>query len=245
MDFKNPSGGGTQSAAPFSVPPQPTPEQGQSPEPPNRKTTKLQLLKKYWYIPVIAVTLIILVAYLFVEQANTEKKWQKAQNHYEKAQYEQAAAQLKGVKMPGDEKRLTVYAQTMLATRQLDKALPAYESLHKKTKSPETMIRIGNIYNEQKKYDKAIDAYQSVIDSNSGNVQAYVNLATVYRLQNKPDAAITTAKKAIEANPNSVVLHELYVSMLLDNKNSPEYKKAVADLKKLNPEDPLLLSLEQ
>jgi tetratricopeptide (TPR) repeat protein len=75
-------------------------------------------------------------------------------------------------------------------------------------------------------------------------VQAYVNLATLHRMQGDKDKAIEVAKKGIEANPSNIVLNELYVSMLLDEKGSEAYKKAVENLRNLDPNDPLLESLE-
>ena len=131
----------------------------------------------------------------------------------------------------------------MLATRTLDKALTGYENLYAVNKDQGTLLILGNIYNQKGDYDKAITTYKQIISNNSGNLQAYVNLATVYKLKSEQDKAIATAKEAVEKNPKSAIALELLVSMLLEDKNSEDYKKAVEQLKAINPEDPLLQAI--
>lgn len=204
-----------------------------------------RFFKKYWYIIVILLLAVGGAIGWRVYQMNIDATWSKASDHYGRADYEAAAKLLEGMSMPTDEKRLIVYAQTMLATRQLDKALPAYTKLYELKKDPDVKIKIGNIYNEQKKYDEAAKAYKEIISANTAFVQAYVNLATLYKLQGKNQDAIETAKQGVKSNPNSVTMHELLVSMLLEDKESSDYKEAVKSLEKLNPSDPLLETLKQ
>lgn len=212
----------------------------------NKKFGKVtRALRKYWLF-ILPVLLVIggLVAWRTYEM-NVDATWSKAADYHSKAKYSEAAKLIDNMGMPTDEKRLTVYAQTMLATRQLDKALPAYNSLYDIKKEPAYKIIIGNIYNEQKKYDEAAKVYRELIAANSTFVQAYVNLSTLYKLQAKSTEAVETAKEGIKANPNSVVLHELLISMLLDNQDSPDFQKAVDALKKINPKDPIFETIKQ
>ncbi|USN96646.1 MAG: hypothetical protein H6797_00375 [Candidatus Nomurabacteria bacterium] len=202
-------------------------------------------LGRYWYALVVLVVIVAGAIAWFVQQASADAAWQKATDDYGRADYAAAAKLLDNVAVPTDEKRLTVYAQTMLATRQLDKALPAYNSLYAKKKDPAVKIVIGNIYNEQKKYDEAAKTYRDIINANTTYIQAYVNLSTLYKLQSKTQDAIDVAKQGVKANPNSATLYELLISMLLDNQGSTDYKQAVATLKKLNPSDPLLQTLKK
>lgn len=197
------------------------------------------LLWKYWYVFVVVIILVAALTGWLTYRSVQEANWNKALDYYGRADYAKAAKLLDGMAMPTDEKRLTAYAQTMLATRQLDKALPAYTKLYADKKDPAVKIIIGNIYNEQKKYDAAAATYSELIAANPGYIQAYVNLATLYKLQGKSDDAIAVAKKGVQANPKSVVLHELLISMLLEKKESPEYQQAVQSLKQLNPQDPI------
>lgn len=205
----------------------------------------IKLLRRYWYVGVVIVLVVVGIVAWFANEASVDAAWKRATDDYGRADYASAAKTLNGMAMPSDEKRLTVYAQTMLATRQLDKALPAYKSLYDKRKDPAVKIVIGNIYNEQKKYDEAAKTYRDIISANSAYVQAYVNLSTLYKLQSKDQDAVEVAKQGVKANSNSVILYELLVSMLLEKKDSSDYKEAVAALKKLNPSDPLLESLKK
>lgn len=72
-----------------------------------------------------------------------------------------------------------------------------------------------------------------------------MNLSTLYKLQGKTQDSVDVAKQGVKANPNSATLYELLISMLLEDKNSTDFKEAVATLKKLNPSDPLLEALKK
>ena len=171
-------------------------------------------------------------------------KWKTATDYYRRADYDNAAKILNKVSMPKDAERLAIYAQTMLATRQLEKAAKAYTELYKVKKDPFAKLVLGNIYNEQKRYTDAEKIYKEIIASDPTYSQAYVNLSTMYKVQGNTTEAIATAQKAVDNNPNSVVLNELLVSMTMGDKKSAAYLKAVDQLKKLNPNDPLLKSLK-
>lgn len=202
-------------------------------------------IQKFWYIVLVAGVIVAGLITWRVIIANQNAAWDRASSYFAKADYKKAEEELASMPVPSSVERLRVYAQTMLATQKLDKSLTAYEKLYKINKDPSVKLLIGNIYNQQKKYDQAIVAYREIITSNSGNVQAYVNLATVYKLQGKSDDAIKVSKEGVKNNPTSVVLSELLVSMLMDDTDSAEFKAAVAALKKLNPSDPLLQSIDQ
>ncbi len=180
-----------------------------------------------------------------VVHARNEATWNKATAYYEKAEYDKAADALKGMGMPSDPKRLQVYSQTMLATRQFDKALEGYQKLYQVKNDSATKLVIGNIYNEQKKPDEAISTYKGIISSDPAYAQAYVNLASIYAMQGKTSEAITTIDQGIGKVPKSVTMHELKVSLLVSRKGSAEYNQAVAALRQVNPDDPLLRSLKE
>jgi len=205
---------------------------------------RLKKFIKRWWILLLVLVLVVAgtMGWLMYRQSQ-EQTWKNATDYYTRADYAKAASLLKQVGMPSEKDRLRVYAQTMLATRDLEKAEPAYKKLFEATKEPADKLVLGNIYNEQKKYDDAVKVYQDVIATNKNNIQAYVNLTIVYKMQGKQKEAINVAKEAVSNNPENVTVHELLVSMLMDNKESQEYKDAVAKLKSLNPEDTLLQTL--
>jgi tetratricopeptide (TPR) repeat protein len=207
------------------------------------KRTWGHYVRHYWYVGVAVLVIIVgLLAFAYMRARDIDM-WASAQDAYTKADYAKSAEILKNVGIPSDATKLKVYAESMLATRQYDKALPAYEKLFDLKKDPDISIKIGNIYNEQKKYDQAEKAYQQVIADHPTYVQAYINLATLYKLQSRTDNAITAAKNGVKTNPKSVSLYELLVSMTMDKKDSEDYKNAVAKLKELNPSDQLLIVL--
>lgn len=205
----------------------------------------IHFLRKHVAIAVIGLVVVVAAVAWLVIQTNQETAWKRATDFFAHAEYEKAKKELNAVGMPTKPERLRIYGQTMLATRQLDKALVAYNKLYEAEKDPAVKLIIGNIYNEQKKYDDSIKVYREVIASNPSNIQAYVNLSTVYKLQNNTKDAVQAASDGVSKNPSSVVLHELKVSMLMNDKASAEYKAAVEALKKLNPNDQLLQALNE
>ncbi len=203
-------------------------------------------MRKYWWVGAAVVVLIVVVGAVFGWRAQAQaqdEKWKKATDYFGRAEYEKANKELEGLDIPKSPERLRVYAQTKLATRELDDALTSYQKLYDINKDPSVQLIIGNIYNEQKRYDDAIKVYREAIAANPSNTQAYVNLATLYRQQSNSSEAAKVAAEGVKNNPGSATLHELQVSMLLENKNSTEYKDAVAALKKVSPESALLTSL--
>jgi tetratricopeptide (TPR) repeat protein len=222
---------------------QPTFERQKQTGPSNKMKKILKFVKRFWYVfVVVAIIAGVLIAW-GVASAREDAAWRRANDAFGKADYETAKKEIEGYGVPKEQDRLKVYAQTMLATRTLDKALTGYENLYAVNKDQGTLLILGNIYNQKGDYDKAITTYKQIISNNPGNLQAYVNLATVYKLKSEQDKAIATAKEAVEKNPKSAIALELLVSMLLEDKNSEDYKKAVEQLKAINPEDPLLQAI--
>lgn len=204
------------------------------------------LVWRFKYVVLVLIVLLgALIGWMTYQKANANK-WERATDSYKRADYDAAAEILKDVAMPkSDSEKLNVYAQTMLATRQLDKAAEAYNRLYELKKDPFAKLLIGNVYNEKKDYDKAAEAYNQLIDADPTYVQAYVNLSTMYKIRGNNQAAIDTAKKAVKNNESNVTLLELLVSMTMQDKTSADYKEAVQKLKQVNPKDPLLVELNE
>ena len=205
----------------------------------------IKFICKYWYVVLVLLILILGSITWLVIQSSQDATWKRANDYFTRADYSNAEKQLHSMAMPSDASRLHIYAQTMFATQNLDKSLVAYKKLYDLTKDPSVELNIGNIYNQQKKYDQAIKVYQEMISNNASNIQAYVNLSTVYKLQGNNSEAIKIADQGVKNNPASVVLRELQVSMVMDNKSSAAYKVAVKELKTINPSDPLLQALNE
>ena len=204
----------------------------------------VKFIKKQWII--MSVVLVLLAGFISwrIIVTNNDNAWAKAKDYFAVADYDNAKKQIGSMSVPDDSERLRIYAQTMLATRDLDKSLIAYKKLYDQTKDISVKLFIGNIYNEQKKYDEAIKIYREMITANPSNIQAYVNAATTYKLQGNRSGAIDIASEGVKNNATNVTIHELLVSMLMDDKTSKEYISALADLKTLSPNDPLVQALE-
>lgn len=169
-----------------------------------------------------------------------ERAWERATAFYQDVDYESAGKELEGLSMPSDPKRLLVYSQTMLSNRRFDEALMGFQKLYSIEPSLDTKLIIGNIYAEQKEFDKAVDVYKELIAADAKYIQAYVNLTTLYKLQGRAGDAKAVAVQAVANNPGNITLHQLQVAVLLDQKGSPEYQAAVEGLRKVNPTDPML-----
>lgn len=205
---------------------------------------KRGLFKVKFAALVVLIAVLVLGGWAY-HRSQVNKQWEQAVDDYHHANYDAAAKIMNHMPMPKDDVRLPAYAQTMLATRQLDKAATAYQALYNQKHDPFAKLVLGNVYNQQKKYDMAAKVYQDLIKANPNYSQAYVNLATMYKLQGKNTDAVAAAKQAVQNNPNNTVLNELYVSLTMDQKDSPDFKTAVAQLKKLNPQDPLLALIKE
>lgn len=201
-------------------------------------------LKKIRYALLIVVLVVAGVVVWQVRQSAAEARWTRAADHFARADYEAAAKELEGVELPEDNvDRLNVYAQSMLATKQLDKAMAGYQALYEQKNDPFAKMVIGNIYNEQKKPEEAIRTYNELIDANPSYTQAYVNLAMLYRVQGNNQDALAVANKGQQNNPNNTVLAELLVSLTMNERESEEHRKAVETLRRLDPNNRLLEQL--
>lgn len=83
---------------------------------------------------------------------------------------------------------------------------------------------LGNTYQEQKEYDKAIEAYKKSIALNSNDGDAYNNMGNVYSKKEEYDKAIDAYKKSIALNPNDSVV---YTNMGISYGQKEEYDKAI------------------
>jgi tetratricopeptide (TPR) repeat protein len=206
---------------------------------------KLALLKKYWYVLLAVVLVLAALIYFVASHLSSQADWAQAEKLYKTSDYAKIKDLVADKPMPKDGKRLEIYTYTMHATGGLDKALEGYKRIDQKNPSPDTKVRIANVYNQQKKYDQATEIYKQIINENPTYIQAYVNLATVQRLQAKTNESIKTAAEGVKNNPDSVTLHELNVSMLMNDKSSKDYKNSIEALKKLDPQNQLLRILNE
>ena len=94
---------------------------------------------------------------------------------------------------------------------------------------------LGNTYDDNGEYDKAIKAFQEAIKLNSNNSVTYYNMGIAYYNKEEYDNAIESYKKAIEINPK---YDSAYNNMGNAYANKKEYDKTIESYKKaieINP----------
>lgn len=112
---------------------------------------------------------------------------------------------------PDDAEARKRYAVALYATGEKDLAEKQYEeAVRLNSQDGVTYNNLGNTYRDNKKTDKAVEAYKKAIEINSTAINPYVNLANIQLYtQDSPDAAIETYKQALKAIPNNNDLETL------------------------------------
>ncbi|MEI6144747.1 MAG: tetratricopeptide repeat protein, partial [Candidatus Berkelbacteria bacterium] len=171
-----------------------------------------------WKAKYLIIIVLVLVAgfggfYLYKQNRDSDI-WKKAEDHYRRADYTKTATELKKVGMPSSAEKLKIYGQTMFAVKDYSASEKAYLKLYDLNKDVFAKIMVGNIANQQKKYDKAIKSYREVIKNNPNYIAAYSNLAIVYRSMGNNAEAIKVAEDGIKNNPGNTEMYMLLISLL-------------------------------
>lgn len=167
-------------------------------------------------------------------------RWRTANDYYRAANYTKAAAVIRRLPMPSDPHELNVYAQTMFSVSEMDKAKQAYQKHYDKTGDVQSLLMVGNVQQQQKKFEEAQATYRKVIAKNPTYIQAYANGAASYMLANKRPEALKMLTEGVAANPNATALYAMQVQLLRDEKESETYKQALEKLKLLDPQNSIL-----
>ena len=107
----------------------------------------------------------------------------------------------------------------------------------KSTKDVEKLFNMGNAYDDEGNYDKAIEYYQKTIELKPDNTEVYNNMGIAYNHKGSYDKAIEYYEKAIELNPD---LSEAFNNMGNAYSDKGNYDKAIECYQKvieLNPDD--------
>jgi Tfp pilus assembly protein PilF len=100
---------------------------------------------------------------------------------------------------------------------------------------PRIYYNRGNVFMNEKNYDRAIGDYSKAIELNPNYAEAYYNRGIVYMNEKNYDRAIRDYSKAIELNPNYTEAYNNRGNIFKNNKN---YDRALEDYNKaieLNP----------
>jgi lipoprotein NlpI len=88
------------------------------------------------------------------------------------------------------------------------------------------LIHRGVVYERKGDYDKAIQDYDSAIDSNPNLFEAYYNRGRIYEKKGEHDRAIRDFDQAIQINPSYV---NIFIIHGVANENIGEYDQAIQD----------------
>jgi tetratricopeptide (TPR) repeat protein len=166
----------------------------------------------------------------YLSSALSQSNFMLAEINTEYKQYDKAIALYKDVSksdknyIQAQYKIVDVYE----LTGQYDKALKALGELSKKEAKPDVLIRIGDLYRHQSKYDKALESYNSAIKLINGEVpneywHVYYVRGIAYEQTGNWDAAEKDLKKALTYQPNHpYVLNYLGYSWADQGKNLNE-----------------------
>lgn len=125
------------------------------------------------------------------------------------------------------------YAQSGM----LDKAVLEFKKVIEIKPHASFNNNLGNVYQQQRKYDLAIEQYQNALKLDSVNIDALNNLGVVYFKKGDVEKAIFFVKRSLELNPESIDgylnLGTFYKSQNLRNEAIHYFKMGM----KLAPED--------
>ncbi|HZS57105.1 MAG TPA: tetratricopeptide repeat protein [Bryobacteraceae bacterium] len=103
---------------------------------------------------------------------------------------------------------------------------------------------LGDFYFRNKKFDQAMQQYQTGVNDDSKNALLYKErMVAVYQATNRRQDALNLARGIAKDNPKNLEANEAYAALLLQNGSRDSVSSSLSELKDLaknNPTDPLL-----
>ncbi len=133
-------------------------------------------------------------------------------------------------------------AQVYTHLHRYDDAINTYESLVKKIKGAEEyLFQLAALYNMQKEYEKALDAYARAEAVFGPSDQINFQKQRIYLKLDKIDEAIAEGKKLIEANPGQSEYVIALVEMLHANGRQEEANELLSSVLDSDPDNYMAL----
>ena len=101
--------------------------------------------------------------------------------------------------------------------------------------SPVTRTALGNFYRTTGEYEKALEEFQGVAETDSRHVGAYLGLGRTYAALNQPEEAEKAFLRAIEVQPDARRTHSNYAKFLFEH---GRYEEAAESYGRVIEEDP-------
>ena len=156
-------------------------------------------------LPIIIGVIVLIVALAGVGIYFAINNKQKTELTGVAAEYQERLPELKkeAENNPDNAESRKKYAIALYATGEKDLAEKQYEEVVRiNDQDGVAYNNLGNAYRDNKKTDKAIEAYKKAIEINKTAINPYVNLANIQLYtQDDADAAIDTYKQALRAIP--------------------------------------------
>lgn len=111
--------------------------------------------------------------------------------------------------------------------------------LENKKKIPAAHLLLGDFYLHAKKFDQAIQEYQTGVKEDSKNdIEYQERIIGVYSLTGRRDQALESAKTLASKNPKNSSALEMYASLLLQSGSKADATKSLGDLKNMVQKNP-------
>ena len=91
--------------------------------------------------------------------------------------------------------------------KKYDKSVEILQKAQKEQNIPSVNYNLGFTFKEMKKFDEAIDAFESVITENPDDVLAYNHLGSIYLEQKNFEKSINSYKRGLQVDPNHPILN--------------------------------------
>ena len=118
-------------------------------------------------------------------------------------------------------------------------AAPLLAALKADPKNADLLIHLGNLYDDNRDYQHAIEYYQRALEQRPSDVNVRTDMGTCYLYSSQPEKAIAEYRRALSYNPtHPQTLFNLGVAL---SETSKDYAGAIASWEKLlktNPDYP-------
>lgn len=164
------------------------------------------------YKPLLLAAIAILFAINAFAQSSAKALINEGIELHDAGKFDQAIEKYKQALQADPENATAMYeiANTLYTLKNYDEALKHLDKLVKIHASGDAYSMFGNIYDDLKQPDKAIDFYNKGIKEFPDFQMLHFNLAIAYARQGKYPEANTTVMRALELDPGHASSHRLY-----------------------------------
>jgi len=190
------------------------------------------------YKPLLLTAIAILLAINTFAQLSAKALVNEGVQLHDAGKFDQAIEKYKQALQAEPENATALYeiANTLYTIKNYNDALKNLDKLVKIQASPDAYSMYGNIYDDLKQPDKAIDYYKKGINAFPDFQMLHFNLAIAYARQGKYPEAASALIPALQLNPNHASSHRLYAMISKELKNDADAIMACCNFLLLEPQ---------